>query len=115
MDAYARETYRKAPAPEYRLWLSYIGLALTICGIVVFVIQLRDSGDTWDITPIIGSAIAASGNQIVTTINITYAVDCYHEDAASVGVFNSFVRQTWGFIGPFWYIFLPLIYSLITC
>ncbi|KAJ5870206.1 hypothetical protein N7455_005147 [Penicillium solitum] len=91
------------PAPEYRLWLSYIGHALTICGIVVFVIQLRDSSDIWDITPIIGSAIAASGNQIVTTINITYAVDCYREDAASVGVFITFVRQTWGFIGPFWF------------
>lgn len=91
------------PAPEYRLWLSYIGHALTICGIVVFTIQLRDSGDKWDITPIVGSAIAAAGNQIVTTVNITYAVECYREDAASVGVFITFVRQLWGFIGPFWY------------
>jgi hypothetical protein len=92
------------PAPEYRLWLSYIGHALTICGIVVFAIQLRDSGSTWNITPVIGSAIAAGGNQIVTTVYITYAVDCYREDAASVGVFITFVRQMWGFIGPFWYV-----------
>ncbi|KAJ5605404.1 hypothetical protein N7510_008185 [Penicillium lagena] len=93
----------QTPAPEYRLWLSYIGHALTICGIVVFAIQLRDSGDKWNVTPIVGSAIAAAGNQIVTTINITYAVDCYREDAASVGVFITFVRQLWGFIGPFWF------------
>jgi hypothetical protein len=92
------------PDPEYRLWLSYIGHALTICGTVVFAIQLRDSGSTWNITPVIGSAIAAGGNQIVTTVDITYAVDCYREDAASVGVFITFARQMWGFIGPFWYV-----------
>ncbi|KAJ5951502.1 uncharacterized protein N7479_009915 [Penicillium vulpinum] len=92
------------PAPyEHRLWLSYIGHALTICGLVVFCIQIRDSGGVWNITPLIGAAIAAGGNQIVTTIDITYAVDCYREDAASVGVFITFVRQIWGFIGPFWF------------
>lgn len=91
------------PEPEYRLWLSYIGHALTICGVVVFCVQLGKAGDHWNITPIVGAAIAAGGNQIVTTINITYAVDCYRTDAASVGVFITFVRQIWGFIGPFWF------------
>ena len=91
------------PAPEYRLWLSYIGHALAICGVVVFAVQIGNAGDKWNITPLIGAAIAAAGNQIVTTVNITYAVDCYRADAASVGVFITFVRQTWGFIGPFWY------------
>ncbi|KAJ5880480.1 uncharacterized protein N7473_011533 [Penicillium subrubescens] len=91
------------PAAEYRLWLSYIGHALTIVGVAVFAVQLGKAGDKWNITPIIGAAIAAGGNQIVTTINITYAVDCYRADAASVGVFITFVRQTWGFIGPFWF------------
>lgn len=90
-------------SPEYRLWLSYIGHALTICGIVVFAIEIRDSGSAWTIAPVIGTAIGACGNQIVTTVDITYAVDCYREDAASVGVFITFVRQTWGFIGPFWF------------
>lgn len=89
--------------PEYRLWLSYIGHGLTICGIVVFAIEIRDSGGAWTIAPVIGAAIAACGNQIVTTVDITYAVDCYREDAASVGVFITFVRQIWGFIGPFWF------------
>ncbi|KOS42183.1 hypothetical protein ACN38_g6923 [Penicillium nordicum] len=89
--------------PEYRLWLNYIGHALTICGIVVFAIEIRDSGGAWNIAPVIGAAIAGGGNQIVTTVDITYAVDCYREDAASVGVFITFVRQIWGFIGPFWF------------
>lgn len=100
------------PAPEYRLWLSYIGHALTICGIVVFAVQLGKPGNKWNVTPIVGAAIAAGGNQIVTTINITYAVDCYRADAASVGVFITFVRQTWGFIGPFWYVYL---FSILQC
>ena len=56
----------------------------------------------WNISPVIGAAIAAAGNQVVTTVLITYAVDCYHDEAASIGVFITFVRQVWGFIGPFW-------------
>ncbi|KAJ5563807.1 hypothetical protein N7513_000049 [Penicillium frequentans] len=91
------------PPNEYRLWLSYIGHALTICGVVVFCVQMGKAGDKWNITPLVGAAIAAAGNQVVTTINITYAVDCYRADAASVGVFITFVRQIWGFIGPFWF------------
>ena len=94
----------KAPAPEFRLWLSYIGHALAICGMVVFTIMLGQASETWTITPVVGAAIASAGNQIVTTVNITYAVDCYRTEAASVGVFITFVRQIWGFIGPFWYV-----------
>ncbi|VUC31612.1 unnamed protein product [Clonostachys rosea] len=91
-----------APPPEYRLWLSYPGHILTITGVIVFLVQLDRAGDRWNITPIVGAAIAAAGNQIVTTVSITYAVDCFRHDSASVGVFITFVRQLWGFIGPFW-------------
>ncbi|OIW34601.1 MFS general substrate transporter [Coniochaeta ligniaria NRRL 30616] len=90
-------------APEYRLWLSYGGYLLAIVGIVVFVVQTDRADSTWNVTPDIGAGIAAAGNQIVTTVLITYAVDCYREEAASVGVFVTFVRQMWGFIGPFWF------------
>lgn len=89
------------PKHEFRLWLSYIGYSLTICGVVVFLVQL-DRSKTWDVTPLVGVAIASAGNQIVTTVLITYAVDCYSQDAAAIGVFITFVRQIWGFIGPFW-------------
>ncbi|CAK7229027.1 hypothetical protein SCUCBS95973_007078 [Sporothrix curviconia] len=91
------------PEPEYRLWISYIGHGLTVCGVVVFLVQMGAIGTTWNITPIIGAAIAAAGNQVVTTVMITYAVDCYRSEAAGVGVFIILVRQTWGFIGPFWF------------
>jgi MFS family permease len=91
------------PQPEFRLWVGYPGLLLAICGVVVYLVQLDRAGDTWNITPIIGAGIAAVGNQIVTTVATTYAVDCYRESAADVGVFVCFVRQMWGFIGPFWF------------
>jgi hypothetical protein len=97
-----RESKGKRPEPEYRLWLSHIGHLLTICGVVVFFVQLDRASDVWNVTPIVGAGVAAAGNQIVTTVMITYAVDCYPEDAAGIGVFITLVRQTWGFIGPFW-------------
>lgn len=98
-----RERRKGTPAqPEFRLWLNYPGHVLTIAGVVVFLVQLDKAGEHWNVTPIVGAAIAAAGNQMVTTVSFTYAVDCYREDAASVGVFITFVRQTLGFIGPFW-------------
>lgn len=93
---------RKTPRPEFRLWLSYIGYALAIAGIVVFLVCLQQAGHTWNVKPLVGVAFASGGNQIVTTVLITYAVDCYHHEAAEIGVFITFVRQVWGFIGPFW-------------
>lgn len=97
----AKRTNRPV-APEHRLWLSYPGLIMAIVGIIVFLVQLNNASSHWTITPLLGVAIAAVGNQIITTVNITYAVDCYRSEAASVGVFITFVRQIWGFIGPFW-------------
>jgi len=91
------------PTPEYRLWLSYAGFVLTVVGVSVFLVQTQNAAaGRWDISPVIGIAIAGAGNQIVTTVLITYAVDCHPEESASVGVFITFVRQVWGFIGPFW-------------
>lgn len=91
------------PRAEFRLWLSYPGYLMTICGVVVFLVRIEQAPPLhWNVTPIVGAAIAAVGNQIVTTVLVTYAVDCYRDEAASVGVFITLVRQTWGFIGPFW-------------
>lgn len=93
----------KAPAPELRLWISHIGIALTVCGVVVFLVQTENSPSKhWNVTPLIGAGIAAAGNQIVTTVYVTYAVDCCTSEAASVGVLITLIRQLWGFIGPFW-------------
>jgi MFS family permease len=90
-------------APEYRLWLSYAGFLLTIAGVIVFLIRIDEAPEGhWNVTPIVGAAIAGAGNQIVTTVLITYAIDCYPDESSSIGVFITFVRQIWGFIGPFW-------------
>lgn len=83
---------------------------MTICGIVVFLVQFDRASSRWNVTPVVGAGIAAVGNQVVTTVMVTYAVDCYPKDAAAIGVFINFVRQTWGFIGPFW--FLQMIENL---
>ncbi|KAK5215083.1 hypothetical protein LTR72_011837 [Exophiala xenobiotica] len=91
------------PEPEWRLWLSHGGFLLAIVGVTVFLVQLGEIGTHYNITPLVGSAIATGGLQIVTTVLITYAVDRYQEESASVGVFITFVRQIWGFIGPFWF------------
>jgi MFS family permease len=104
MRARAKKTAPKKPEPEFRLWLSYIGILLTICGLVVFLVRIDQAPvGHWNVTPIVGAGIAAAGNQIVTTVLITYAIDCYPEEAGSIGVFITLVRQTWGFIGPFWF------------
>ncbi|KIW04383.1 uncharacterized protein PV09_04667 [Verruconis gallopava] len=89
--------------PEYRLWLSYPGYVLATVGIIVFLVQLNNAGQHWNVTPLVGAGIAAAGMQIVTTVLVTYAVDCYPKQSSSVGTFITFVRQTWGFIGPFWF------------
>ncbi|KAF7872875.1 uncharacterized protein EAF02_008946 [Botrytis sinoallii] len=103
MNRKARKTGIQ-PAPEHRLWLSYAGFVLTIVGAVVFLVRTEQAKEMhWNITPVIGIAIAGVGNQIVTTILITYAVDSHLEESASIGVFITFVRQIWGFIGPFWF------------
>lgn len=102
MNSRARRIQRK-PEPEFRLWLSYPGILLAIAGIIVFLVCTEQAPEGhWVVDPIVGTAVAAFGNQIVTTVMITYAVDCCPEDPGNVGVFITFVRQTWAFIGPFW-------------
>jgi hypothetical protein len=92
------------PPAELRLWLSYPGFLITIAGMVTFLVCTEQAPTGhWSVSPIIGTGIAAFGNQIVTTVLTTYAVDTYPADAGSVGVFINFVRSTWGFIGPFWF------------
>lgn len=92
----------KQVAPEYRIWMSYPGFATAICGLVVYCVQLEKI-HTYNVTPIVGIAIAGFGNQLITTVLVTYAVDSHPEHAGSVGVFVTLIRQTWGFIGPFWF------------
>lgn len=99
----ARHIARR-PAPEFRLWLSYIGFLLTIAGMIIFLVCTEQAKTgVWTVAPVVGTGIAAFGNQVVTTVLTTYAVDTYPADAGSIGVFICFVRSEWGFIGPFWF------------
>jgi hypothetical protein len=104
MNRQAKNAIQGHRKPEHRLWISYIGFSFTIAGLVVFLVQTQNApAGKWNVTPLVGLAITAFGNQIITTVLITYAVDCDHSEAASVGVCIIAVRQTWAFIGPFWY------------
>jgi len=92
------------PRPETRLWLSYAGFLMVIVGFIVFGVRLGQAKEgSWNVTPLVGVGLSAFGNQVITTILVTYAVDCHHEHSASIGVFVNLVRSTWGFIGPFWF------------
>ncbi|KAI9757720.1 MAG: hypothetical protein M4579_003345 [Chaenotheca gracillima] len=103
MNRRAKKLGRR-PAPEYRLWSSYLGFLTVIVGLLVCFIQLQRAPPLhWNVTPIVGIAISAFGNQIITTVCVTYAVDCHPEQAASIGVFVNVIRSTWAFIGPFWF------------
>ncbi|KAK4865071.1 hypothetical protein LT330_001694 [Penicillium expansum] len=103
MNTRARKIGHK-PAPEFRLWLSYIGFLLSIAGMVIFLVCTEQATvGKFDVRPVVGTGVAAFGNQVVTTVLTTYAVDMYPLDAGSVGVFINFIRSTWGFIGPFWF------------
>ncbi|KAJ5171258.1 Major facilitator superfamily domain general substrate transporter [Penicillium coprophilum] len=103
MSRRSQRINRKAE-PEFRLWLSYFGFALTIIGVIIFLVCTQESpSGHWSVSPIVGTAIAAVGNQLVTTVMVTYAVDCFPQEAGNIGVFVTFVRQIWGFIGPFWF------------
>ncbi|KAK4499900.1 hypothetical protein PRZ48_008086 [Zasmidium cellare] len=83
---------REQSAPERRLLLSHVGYALTICGMTVFLVQTMHAGHKWNITPLVGVTISAVGNQLVTTLLIPYAVDCFREQAGDVGVYITFYK-----------------------
>jgi len=100
-DLWMRLGRKSGKPPEYRLWLSYIGIILTVVGLIVFCVQM-DQAVQWNVTPIVGIAIASFGCQVIGTVVHTYTVDCYQSEAASVGVLISLVRSTWAFIGPFY-------------
>lgn len=90
--------------PIPRLYLAYVGFITAGVGLIVWGIesQVAKPGN-WTVTPLVGTAIAAFGNQVVTTTLVTFAVDCHRTLAAEIGVFINFVRQVWGFIGPFYF------------
>ncbi|EIW83038.1 MFS multidrug transporter [Coniophora puteana RWD-64-598 SS2] len=89
--------------PEDRLMLAPPGFILALVGLIVWGVQLQDATvGKWNITPDIGSAIAVFGQQLVTTVCVTYAIESYRSETADVSVFISLTRQTYAFIAPFY-------------
>ncbi|KAF7982219.1 hypothetical protein HWV62_29414 [Athelia sp. TMB] len=89
--------------PESRLAIAPIGFILAIVGLIVWGVQLQNATvGKWNITPDIGSAIASFGQQVVTTVCVTYAIESYHSEAADVSAFISFLRQIYAFTAPFY-------------
>lgn len=81
-----------------RLWLSYIGYATVFTGLLVWGFELQAAKKKWDVSPDIGSAIASFGNQVLTTILVTFAVDSRKDRSTEVGVFVNAFRQIYGFV-----------------
>ncbi|KAL2858539.1 MFS multidrug transporter [Aspergillus pseudoustus] len=93
---------KQRSCPADRLWLSYVGYGTTIAGLLIWGIQVQHA-IAWNITPCVGAAFAAFGNQVVTTTLVAFAVDSSEKRSTHVGLFINFCRQIYGFIGPFYF------------
>ncbi|KAK5313030.1 hypothetical protein LTR93_011097 [Exophiala xenobiotica] len=98
-------------SPTRRLWFSYVGFLTVFIGLIVWGVRVQHAKEgVWNVTPLVGAAIAAFGNQVITTTLIAYAVDCYRDRSMDIAVLVNFVRQVWGFIGPF---YLPHMFETL--
>jgi hypothetical protein len=90
------------PKFERRLIALFPGYVLIPSGMVVFGVCLENQ--THWIFPCLGLGIAIGGAQILSTVFITYAVDCYSKESGPlvVGQFVNIVRQIISFTVPFW-------------
>ena len=78
----------KRPPPEFRLWSVYLGFLTVLVGEIVFLVQLGKIGMRYNVSPVIGVAIAAFGNQVVTTVLVT-CTKTFSLPAHSVQCFQS--------------------------
>ncbi|KJK63750.1 Major Facilitator Superfamily protein [Aspergillus parasiticus SU-1] len=84
--------------------------ATAMAGLLTWGFQLDNASSTWNVTPLIGVAIASFGNQIVMTILISFSVDSHPEPATDVGICLSVYRQLYGFVLPF---YLPAMFKAL--
>jgi multidrug resistance protein len=95
------------PSPEFRLWGVYPGYALAIAGVMLYLAMLHkyeQEHHGWTIVPEIGIAMASVGNQLITVIVITYAID--KMGVANSGTVSNSInqyRQIWAFLAPFFF------------
>ncbi|KPV74750.1 uncharacterized protein RHOBADRAFT_53698 [Rhodotorula graminis WP1] len=90
--------------PEMRLPFSLPGFVLALVGILVFGIQLQNTkAGVWNVTPLIGVAIALFASQLVTTVVYAYVTESQPPSLQSrVPPFVAFVRQLLAFVAPFY-------------
>ena len=87
-----------------RLWISYYGFLCVLVGLIIWGVSLfKAEKGHWKITQLIGAAIAATGNNIVSTVLIVYSIDTNPEKAADTVLFLSVIRMSFGFVGPFYF------------
>ncbi|KAI5967167.1 hypothetical protein CANMA_003224 [Candida margitis] len=98
---------KRGREPSFRLWVTYPGFATCIIGLVVFGVQI-DAATTWNVTPLIGCALASFGLQIMTSPFIAYCIDMDHMQAGGIILFITVVRQSLAFIGPFYF---PIMFA----
>jgi hypothetical protein len=93
MNSRARKIGR-LPPPEYRIWSSYVGFVCAIIGFIVFGVQLQNTPNLdWNVTPLVGVAFAAFGNQVITTALVTCKYKgmlAFRARALIAGRFNRF-------------------------
>lgn len=98
---------KRGRGPSFRLWVTYPGFVTCIIGLVVFGVQI-DAATSWNVTPLIGCALASFGLQIMTSPFIAYCIDMDHTQAGAIILFITVVRQTLAFIGPFYF---PIMFA----
>lgn len=94
--------HKNNKGPSFRLWVTHPGYITCIVGLIVFGVQIQNI-DHYNVTPLIGCAIAAFGLQIGTSPIIAYCIDLDHTKAVQISLFVTFLRQLFAFIGPFYY------------
>ncbi|GAA5942158.1 uncharacterized protein JCM15063_002022 [Sporobolomyces koalae] len=95
---------------EFRLPFALPGYLLAGIGIIVFGVCLQDSQPGhWNIRPLIGVAIALFGNQLLTTVTYSYAIESLPPTLApKAPAFIATCRQVFAFTAPF---YLNLIFE----
>ncbi|KAJ4463904.1 major facilitator superfamily domain-containing protein [Lentinula lateritia] len=89
---------------EWRLPFAIPGFFIAILGLMVLGVCLQNTqSGVWNITPDIGSAIALFGQQIVTTVCTTYAIESQPEHTGQAALLVALIRQTYAFTGPFYF------------
>ena len=92
-----------------RLWIIYPGVILVMIGLIVFGVCLDKVKDNkYIISPIIGAAIGAAGQNMISTVGTAFAIDNDPKHAADVGLYVNLFRQVYGFVGPFYF---PILFE----